>query len=1050
VDAERRQITVLFADLVGFTAFSEQSGEEAAFNLMRQLAKLMEAAVHEQRGVVQGFTGDGVMAVFGAPIAFEDAPLRACRAALSILEKVKASQADFQTKHGLRPQLRIGLNTGFAVIGAVQGGTDASTTVLGDTVNVAARLQPLAEPDSVVMSGATYRLVQGMVEATFSGEYEVKGKAERQRVYRLEALRQGAVRFDAAVSRGLGVFIGREHELERLEYGLTEADPRFRVIDLVAEPGMGKSRLLYEFRQTIGKQRAFILSGSCSPEGQQTSFLPLIEVVRGSFRIGAGETETDVAQKLEVGLDTLGLHSSRNLGLLLHLLGLAVPDGALSGLDGVLIGLRTRELLRQLLEARCRLSPVILVIEDLHWIDSVSEELLDQIVGSQTKQQLLILHTRRPEYKPPWLGRTAVVSINLEPLPADDIRRLVRTRLGVAALPDALAREVVEKAEGNPLFAEEILIFLRERGVLRLAAGKVEFDSKVVAASLPATVESLLTARVDNLAAEDRGLLQIASVIGRRFDPGLLAAASFETENIGARLAAMQAVDLIRLERNSNNYSFKHALVRDALYQSLLTESRTAIHLRIAEEIERRSGNRLTEMAEVLAHHYSQATRAEKAFTYLSMAGTKSLSVYSLEEATNHFTSALALLNQTPDCASDDQVAEFLLSYTFLLNMTAQIRTTIEVAERYLTRIDHLADDQRAVIIRHNYIFALLWNTRYQRVSEVQRQARQIAGRLGDSRSKAYALASEILVSTIVSPKSPQEFDSLKQDAINAASATTDAYIQNWTRFVVAWEEFHQGRMNDARHSARALMQVGRNLDDPRSTGLGLCVLALISLLSDAYAEALEYSEQSIALAVTPFDRETALNIKGCVLTLLRRTDEGWTILESFRRRCFVDGDLYSLTTSDGILGVSKVIQGDISAGIRWLEGAISKRESEGYLAAADWYRLFLGEVYLQIIAGDEKVPFSVFLKNLPVLLKVMSIGPSRIRALMGHVLANPRFNPDGHIPGRAEMILGLLYKTKNKREPAIQHLNESRRILSQFGQTPMLTRVEAALAELK
>ena len=827
MDAERRQITVLFADLVGYTTFSDRSGEDASINLMRQLENLMEEAEQEQHGVVQGFTGDGVMAVFGAPIAFEDAPLQACRAALSILQKVKASEADFQTKHGLRPQLRIGLNTGLAVVGAVQGGTDASTTVLGDTVNVAARLQPLAEPDSVVMSAATYRLVQGMVEATFSGEYEVKGKPERQRLYRLEALRQGAARFDAAVSRGLGAFVGREGELERLECGLTEADMQFRVIDLVGEPGMGKSRLLHEFRQTIGKQRALILSGSCSPEGRQTSFLPLIEVLRGSFQIGVGEAETDVAQKLEMGLDTLGLHSSRNLGLLLHLLGLEVPDGALSGLDGVLIGLRTRELLRQLLEARCRLSPVIMILEDLHWIDSVSEEVLDNIVGRQDNQQLLILHTRRPEYKPPWLGRTAVSTINLEPLTADDICRLVRTRLGAAALPDALARGVAEKAEGNPLFAEEILSFLIERGVLRVAAGKVEFDSKVVAATLPATVESLLTARVDSLAAEDRRLLQIASVIGRRFDPGLLAVAFVETDNIGARLAAMQAVDLIRLEGKSNNYSFKHALVRDALYQSLLTEARTAIHLRIAEEIERRSGNRLTEMAEVLAHHYSQATRPEKAFTYLSMAGTKSLSVYSLEEATNHFTSALAFLNKNPDCASDDQVSDFLLSYTFLLNMTAQIKATIEVAECYLARIDRLPDDPRAVIIRHNYIFALLWNTSYRIVPEVQLEARQIAERLGDSRSKAYALASEILVSTIVSPKSPQEFESLKQDAINAASATTDAYIQNWARFVVAWEEFHQGRMNEARHSARALMQVGRSLDDPRSTGLGPLCLSL-------------------------------------------------------------------------------------------------------------------------------------------------------------------------------------------------------------------------------
>jgi class 3 adenylate cyclase len=550
VEAERRQITVLFADVVGFTTFLERSGEEAAFILMRRLAKLMDEAVREERGVVQGFTGDGVMAVFGAPIAYEDAPLRACRAALSILQKVKASGADLEVKHGLRPQLRIGLNTGLAVVGKVQGGTDAAVTVLGDTVNVAARLQTLAEPDSAVMSAATYRLVQGMVEASFSGEHEIKGKTEPQRVYRLAALRQGVARFDAAVSRGLGAFVGRECELEELERGLTEARTQLRVIDLVAEPGMGKSRLVHEFRQTIGNERAFVLLGSCSPEGQQTSFFPLIEVVRGSFRIGAGEAETDVAQKLEMGLTALGLHSPRNLGLLLHLLGLKVPDGALMGLDGVLIGLRTRELLRQLLEARCRLSPVMMVIEDLHWIDSVSEEVLGKIVESQAKQHLLLLHTRRPEYKPPWLDKTVVTSLSLEPLPAGDIRRLIETRLGVGALPEALARGVVEKAEGNPLFAEEIVSFLGERGVLRMTADKLDFDSTAVAATLPATVESLLTARVDSLAAEDRTLLQAASVIGRRFDPSLLAAAFGEADNIAARLAAMQAVDLIRLEED--------------------------------------------------------------------------------------------------------------------------------------------------------------------------------------------------------------------------------------------------------------------------------------------------------------------------------------------------------------------------------------------------------------------------------------------------------------------------------------------------------------------
>jgi tetratricopeptide (TPR) repeat protein len=324
-----------------------------------------------------------------------------------------------------------------------------------------------------------------------------------------------------------------------------------------------------------------------------------------------------------------------------------------------------------------------------------------------------------------------------------------------------------------------------------------------------------------------------------------------------------------------------------------------------------------------------------------------------------------------------------------------------------------------------------------------------MADRLGDSRSKAYAVASEILVSTIAAPKPLNEFEALKKEAIRATSDTNDAYIQNWTRFVIAWEEFHRGRMMNARDSARELIQFGRALDDPRSTGLGLSLLALIALLSDSYPDALEYSEQSIAVAVTPLDRETAVNIKGCALLLLRRTDDGLELLRKFRTRCFSDGDLLSLITSDGIIGVSEVIQGNIRCGIRMLDEAISKRQKEGYPAVADWYRLFLSEVYLQIAGRSEKLPLPALLRNLPILLVVMVTASSSIRALLMRVMENPRFDPVGHHIGRAHMILGLLYKAKKRRALAVQHLTEAKRITSQVGQSPMLARIDVALAEL-
>ena len=429
MEAERRQVTVLFTDMVGFTTFSERSGEEAAFTLMQSLAKPMEDAVCAQGGAVQGFTGDGIMAVFGAPVAHEDAPLRACRAALAILEWLNVGGGDLEARHGIRPQLRIGVNTGPAVVGQVRGGPDGGATVMGDTVNLASRLQALAEPGSAVMSEATYRLVEGMVEASFFGEHYVKGKPELQKAYRLDAIREGATRFGAKLHHGLTTFVGRDLELEKLERGFDAIRSGVQVFDIVGEPGIGKSRLVHEFLGQIVKERAWVLVGSCTPDGQQTPFQAFIEIVRGAFRLGPRDSETVVARKLDEGLQGLGLRSPENLALLLNMLGLKASEGALAGLDGVLIGLRTRELLQTLVQARSRLTPLILVFEDLHWLDSASEDLLAKTVAMD-ELRLLILHTRRPEYDPPWAGQPRVARLSMEPLSARETSRIAQARLG--------------------------------------------------------------------------------------------------------------------------------------------------------------------------------------------------------------------------------------------------------------------------------------------------------------------------------------------------------------------------------------------------------------------------------------------------------------------------------------------------------------------------------------------------------------------------------------------------------------------------------------------
>lgn len=417
---ERRQVTVLFADMVGFVEVSERIGEDATFSLIRQIYELLTAAIKDQGGWAKDFTGDGVMALFGASEALEDAPLRACRSGLSIHQRLAAAASTFESQYGSRPQMRIGVNSGLAVVARIFS-QDAAVTALGDTVNLASRLQKLAEPGTVYLSESTRRLVEGQAETVFAGEFDIKGKSEPQKVYRLDSVRPGATRFETSVFRGLSAYVGRERELQLLERSLADARQKVCIIDVVAEPGMGKSRLLYEFRRRLSDGRAFLLQGSCSPDGRQTPFRTFIEVVRDLFQVSIAEPENEVRRKLEQGLAGLELNSAQSYGLLLNMIGLKPPDGALTGLDGVLIGMRTREMLQRLLEARCRRSPVALLIEDIHWIDRASEEVLSRIASDDSRLGLLILHTRRPEY----LRRPAEGG---DPSPGEGARRQRRAR----------------------------------------------------------------------------------------------------------------------------------------------------------------------------------------------------------------------------------------------------------------------------------------------------------------------------------------------------------------------------------------------------------------------------------------------------------------------------------------------------------------------------------------------------------------------------------------------------------------------------------------------
>jgi tetratricopeptide (TPR) repeat protein len=321
-----------------------------------------------------------------------------------------------------------------------------------------------------------------------------------------------------------------------------------------------------------------------------------------------------------------------------------------------------------------------------------------------------------------------------------------------------------------------------------------------------------------------------------------------------------------------------------------------------------------------------------------------------------------------------------------------------------------------------------------------------MAARLGDARSKAYAIASALHLSTFVTPYPIATFAALHQEAI--AAAEDDVYLQNFLLAAVGWDELSRGRIAKAHKAAEELMAAGRQLNDPRSMGYAMALKAWIALTSDDYERALDFAQSSMNIARAPFERETAHAARNLALVLLRRP-EAMSALRNFIDQCAINGWHTHCSGSDGMWGIALVVNGDIGKGIRWLNEAIARRELEGYRAAADWCRMFLCEIYLQIISGKERAPLTVLARNLLTVITVRLTAEKRIYALVEQVRRNPQFDPHGHFFGRCEMILGELHKIKKRRALAIRHLTEAQRIVSQPGRTPMLTRIEASLAEL-
>ena len=674
IEGERKLVTVLFADVANYTQMSEKLDPEEVHQIMDGCFKILMDEIHKYEGTINQFTGDGVMALFGAPMAHEDHAQRACHAALYIQKAIAEYGARIEKEFGVEFKMRIGLNSGTVIVGSIGDDLRMDYTAVGDTTNLASRIENMARPGTSLVSGHTYRLARAFFEFKSLGKVEVKGKAEPQEVYEILKLSEVETRIAASVAKGLTRFIGRKRELETLEAAFEKVESGSgQVMGIVGEAGVGKSRLMLELRDTLPADRHVYLEGQCLHFGGSIAYLPILDILRSYFKIKEGDPAFLIKQKLEDKVLRLDENLQDILPPFHELLSLKVEDKAYQKLEPIQKRKKTFEAIRNLLFRESQNKPIVLVVEDLHWIDKSSEDFLNYLIDWLANTRILLILIYRSEYTHTWGSKSYYTKIGLTQLSTKTSAELVQSILEGGKVATELRELILNRAAGNPLFMEEFAHTLLENGSIRQKDNQYVLGRKASDIQVPNTVQGIIAARMDRLDDNIKRTLQVASVIGRDFAFRILHAITGMRDELKSCLLNLQGLEFI-YEKSlfpELEYVFKHALTQEVAYNSLLLKKRTEFHEKIGQAIEEIYPERLEEFYEMLAYNYSRGENQEKAYRYLKLSGNKAIRNYSNSEAMRFYKQALNVLTSMSETEENkkEQIEVRLLIAVPLINL---------------------------------------------------------------------------------------------------------------------------------------------------------------------------------------------------------------------------------------------------------------------------------------------------------------------------------------------------------------------------------------------
>jgi class 3 adenylate cyclase/tetratricopeptide (TPR) repeat protein len=953
IEGERKQVTVMFCDMERFTRLSERLGPEEAYSIMDQVYEILIHKVHDYEGTVNEMTGDGIMALFGAPIALEDAPQRSIRSSLAIhREMAKFSDRIEQEREGIPPlKMRVGIHTGPVVVGTLGNDLRVEFKAVGDTVNLASRMEGLARPGTTYVTEETFRATEGFFRFEALGERKVKGKAEPVKIYQVIAPSTSRTRFDVSADRGLTPFVGRERELELLLDGLDRAKAgRGQAFSIMSEAGVGKSRLLYEFRKAMSSEDVTFLEGKCLSYSRGVAYHLHIDILKANFDLREEDGDLEVREKVKRGLKILDADEASTLPYLLELL--SVKD---SGIDKIPMSPEARrdrmmEALKRIALKGSEIRPLILAYEDLHWVDKSSEEVLKNTLESIPGARVLLIFTYRPEFVHTWGGRSYHSQLNLNRLSNRESLAMVSHLLGTDQIESDLENFILEKTEGIPFFIEEFIKSLRALEIIERKDNTYRIAKDIQTVTIPATIHDVIMARVDSLPERAKGVLQTGSVVGREFSHDLInRVMELPEQELLPHLSVLRDSELL-YERGiypDSTYIFKHALTQEVAYDSLLLKRRKEVHEKIGRAIETLYLERLEEYYELIAYHYGRSENKEKCLEYLDRANQKASTLTAMEEAKGYFDEAMALLDTLPktDVNRKRQIS-LLVNQSIVFFLLLKLPEYYDLLTRYESVASRVGDPGLL-----GAFYACLGNCEWSfgkldQAIETATKAAELCEAAGKAEDAGYAYF--VLAWSHLFRGNYEEVFPFKEEAV---SKMEKAFNLRWYVYVLcgaARAYAILGRFHEAVAEGQEALRVAEEFSHNSLISFAAFTLNFVYTWKGDLDQAIQYGELSVEKAPTPGERawgQRNLAWAWCRAGEIHKGIEMQNeVLKTFRAGHFTPGIIIHACQS----GEGYFLAGDYDKATKTLEEGVELAERCGMRFYMGWAHRLLGEIALK------------------------------------------------------------------------------------------------------